>query len=209
MDTTDQQSEMSFFSRFSPQSIRLPEDESAASLGQPASSSSFFSRFSRPSNGPIGATGTAPTDETLDLQLSRWDRLLLFAVSMACSLSCYIVSFLLLPVLSLKPRKFALLWSLGSILFLFAFGVLQGFQNYLRHLFSVDRMWFTVSFTLSIVFSVVASVVLKSTILAIVSCVAQFLAMIWYTVSYFPLGRQGLRLASTVATSQVDGWLNA
>lgn len=198
---------MSFFSRLTAQSIRLPEDESGVphQTQTPAQGlSSFFSRFTG-----TDADAVEALEETQsDLELSRWDRLMLFAVSMACSLSCYVVSFMLLPVLSLKPRKFALLWSLGSILFLFSFGILQGFHQYLRHLFSIERMWFTVSFSLSIVFSLVASVVLKSTILAIVSCVVQFVSMVWYTVSYFPMGRQGLRLASTVAVSQAENWLN-
>jgi hypothetical protein len=187
---------MALFSFTSP--IALPDDEQQ--VHQTHAPTPFWSRFNNAPDNDI---------EDVEEQLSRWDRLILFAISMACSLSCYIVSFMLLPVLTLKPRKFALLWSLGSLLFLFSFGILQGFTRYFKHLFSVERIWFTGSFALSILFSIIASMVLKSTLLAIISCVIQFISMIWYTVSYFPMGRQGLRLASTVAVSQVDTWLNA
>lgn len=199
---------MSFFSRITSSSVRLPEDPAEGSESTASTARFTLPWFSR-SHPTSDNDGSAPPQYDQGEELSRWDRLLLFAVAMAASLSCYIVSFMLLPVLALKPRKFALLWSLGSILFLFSFGVLQGFTSYFRHLFSFDRMWFTISFTLSIVFSLVASIVLKSTLLALISCIVQFISMVWYTVSYFPMGRQGLRLASTVATSQVDSWLNA
>ena len=34
---------------------------------------------------------------------------------------CFIMAFFLMPVLVLKPRKFVMLWTVGSILFLFRF----------------------------------------------------------------------------------------
>lgn len=142
-------------------------------------------------------------------EFSRWDRLIIFAVAMAGAISCWIVCFLLFPVLSLKPRKFAFLWSLGSILFLFSFGALHGAKKYLIHLFSVERLWFTISFSLSIIATLVSSLLLHSTILAIIACVAQLICSIAYSVSYFPFGRNGLRLASNVAIVQADSWINS
>lgn len=156
---------------------------------------------------PIAIQQQPPTEGLFEF--SRWDRLIIFAVSMAGALSCWIVCFLIFPVLSLKPRKFAILWSLGSILFLFSFGALHGVKLYLVHLFSVDRLWFTTAFTLSIVVTLVSSLVLHSTILAIIACIVQLACSVAYTVSYFPFGRQGLRLASNVAIVQVDSWINS
>ncbi len=49
--------------------------------------------------------------------LSRWDRIIVFAACIAGALVCFLVAFLLLPVLALKPRKFAILWTVGSLLF--------------------------------------------------------------------------------------------
>lgn len=149
------------------------------------------------------------TSEPGYLELSRWDRMLIFALTFAGLCCCYLICIFLFPVLSLKPRKFALLWSLGSIFFLVSFGVLQGFQPYVVHLFSSTRIAFTVVFVTSIVLTLVSSLSLKSTLLSIVFAVIQLLSAIWYTVSYFPMGRQTLNLASGVARSQVESWVNA
>lgn len=141
-------------------------------------------------------------------ELSRWDRMLIFALTFAGSICCYMICIFLFPILSLKPRKFAILWSLGSIFFIISFGVLQGVKPYLIHLFSSTRIIFTIIFLTSIILTLISSLALKSTLLSIVFAVIQLISAIWYTISYFPMGTQTLNLASTVARSQVEGWIN-
>ncbi|KAK6462968.1 Got1/Sft2-like family-domain-containing protein [Scheffersomyces coipomensis] len=141
-------------------------------------------------------------------ELSRWDRMLIFGLTFAGSVSCYLICIFLFPVLSLKPRKFAILWSLGSIFFLVSFGVLQGFKAYMEHLFSSTRLIFTITFVTSIILTLISSLRLKSTLLSIIFAAIQLLSAIWYTVSYFPMGTQTLNLAGTVARSQVESWIN-
>ncbi|EMG46330.1 sft2 Protein transport protein sft2 [Candida maltosa Xu316] len=149
------------------------------------------------------------TSEPGMFELSRWDRMLIFALCFAGSVCCYLICIFLFPVLSLKPRKFALIWSIGSILFLVSFGVLQGFQAYMVHLFSSTRIIFTIVFGASIVLTIISSVSLKSTLLSILFAAIQLLAAVWYAVSYFPMGRQTLNLAGSVARSQVDTWISS
>lgn len=141
-------------------------------------------------------------------ELSRWDRMLIFALTFGGSVCCYLICIFLFPVLSLKPRKFALLWSLGLIFFLVSFGVLQGFQTYVTHLLSSTRLIFTVVFVTSIILTLISSLSLKSTLLSILFAAIQLISAIWYTVSYFPMGQQTLNLASSVARSQAESWLN-
>lgn len=149
------------------------------------------------------------TSEPGYFELSRWDRMLIFGLTFGGSVCCYLICIFLFPVLSLKPRKFALLWSLGSILFLVSFGVLQGFKAYLLHLFSSTRIIFSVVFITSIIMTLISSVGLKSIILSIIFAIVQLISAIWYTVSYFPMGKQTLNLASSVARSQVDSWISS
>ncbi|ODV70397.1 SFT2-domain-containing protein [Hyphopichia burtonii NRRL Y-1933] len=149
------------------------------------------------------------TSEPGYFELSRWDRMLIFGLTFAGSVCCYLICIFLFPVLSLKPRKFALLWSLGSIFFLVSFGVLQGFQAYVLHLLLSTRIIFTVTFITSIIMTLISSLSLKSTILSIIFAVLQLISAIWYTVSYFPMGQQTLNLAGNVARSQVDSWINS
>lgn len=142
-------------------------------------------------------------------ELSRWDRMLIFGLTFAGSVSCYLICIFLFPILSLKPRKFALLWSLGSIFFLVSFGVLQGFTAYIQHLFLSTRIIFTVVFTTSIVLTLISSLSLRSTLLSIIFAVIQLISAVWYTVSYFPMGQQTLNVAGSVARSQVDSWIRS
>lgn len=45
--------------------------------------------------------------------MSRWDRLLVFAACNLGALACFVICFFLFPVLSVKPRKFAILYVLA------------------------------------------------------------------------------------------------
>ncbi|RLV95264.1 Protein transport protein sft2 [Spathaspora sp. JA1] len=212
---------MSFFKAFGrtnePNYTRLGQAD--ASLPTPVTQSnnrpsSFRSTFNRLN--PFSDTSiqlqddeNIVTSEPGYFELSRWDRMLIFALTFGGSCCCYLICIFLFPILSLKPRKFALLWSLGSIFFLVSFGVLQGFKPYMEHLFSSTRLIFTVVFVSSIILTLISSVSLKSTLLSIIFAVIQLASALWYTVSYFPLGRQTLNLAGTVARGQVDTWLSA
>lgn len=48
----------------------------------------------------------------------------------AVALFAISVFFIMSGIAIVKPRKFAILWSMGSLLFIVAFGVLMGFKAY-------------------------------------------------------------------------------
>ncbi|CAK9436142.1 uncharacterized protein LODBEIA_P07000 [Lodderomyces beijingensis] len=150
-------------------------------------------------------TGSDPSNvqEPFWFQLSRLERLIGFACCLGASILCFIVCFFMFPVLALRPRKFALLWTGGTVLFVTSFGVLQGPYNYVRHLLSRDRIVFTTIFFLSILMVLYSSVVLKSTILTIMSSIIEIFAVLYYAVSYFPFGATTL----TFFTSYIMGYL--
>lgn len=200
---------MNFFSKYSPlsQNEELPEPVTQPRTGFRAK----LSRFNpfRERNIELQDDREYVTSDPGYFELSRWDRMLIFGLCFAGSVSCYIICIFLFPILSLKPRKFALLWSLGSIFFLVSFGVLQGFQAYMTHLFLSTRLVFTVTFVTSIILTLVSSLSLHSTLLSIVFAAIQLVAALWYAVSYFPMGTQTLSLAGNVARGQVDLWINS
>lgn len=141
--------------------------------------------------------------------LSRFERLAIFGLCLLGSIACFTLCFVLMPVLALKPRKFATLWTLGSLLFVISFGVLQGPVAYTMHLVSAPRLPFTVAFFGSIFLTLYFSVGLQSTILTLVATIIQAAAAIWYAVSYFPMGAQSLKFASRVGARQVNSWINS
>jgi len=140
--------------------------------------------------------------------LSRWDRLLVFGGCNLAALACFIICFALFPVLTLKPRKFAILWSAGSLLFLASWAILMGPMVYARHLISGPRLPFTAAYFGAIALTIYFAVGLHSTILTLVSSIFQLVALVWYLVSYFPMGSTGLRFAARFGGGRVAAWMN-
>ncbi|ODV98481.1 hypothetical protein PACTADRAFT_48233 [Pachysolen tannophilus NRRL Y-2460] len=135
-------------------------------------------------------------------KLSKFERLALFLMFIAASVICFTLGIILFPVLILKPIKFVLLWVLGSFLFILSFGCLQGPYNYFKHLVSKDRLPFTIIFFGSNLITFYAAIGLKSTILTIIGGIISLIAMLYYTLSYFPFGAQGFQMITTVGLRQ-------
>ncbi|KAK6461932.1 Got1/Sft2-like family-domain-containing protein [Scheffersomyces coipomensis] len=136
-------------------------------------------------------------------KLSRVEKIIGFGCCLAASVLCFVICFFMFPVLALRPRKFALIWTLGSVLFVLSFGILQGPNSYLKHLLSRERILFSTIFFSSILITLYCSIILKNTILTIFASIIEFIAILYYSFSYFPFG------ATTVTwfTSYVVGYL--
>ncbi|EPS32089.1 hypothetical protein PDE_07048 [Penicillium oxalicum 114-2] len=162
-------------------------------------------------NESVGAPLPAPSrreEEEGFFALSRWDRMLIFG---ACNLGaavCFMICFFLFPVLTLKPRKFAVLWSVGSALFLLSWAVLMGPWSYARHLVSGSRLPFTAAYFGSIALTLYFAIGRQNLILTLISSVFQLAALIWYLVSYFPMGSTGLQYVGRFGVSRVSAWMS-
>lgn len=119
------------------------------------------------------------------------------------------VSFL--PILLINPRKFSLLFTLGSVFTLSSFSFLWGPYNHMVHLFSKDRLPFTLVYfstligfvsqtgdihlNLNIILSATLyfAMGLQSAILTPIAAILQVLALLWFVISYIPGGQTGLK----------------
>jgi len=163
-----------------------------------------------PTTEGAGAPLPAPTrreEEEGWFALSRWDRLLVFSGCNLGALACFVICFALFPVLSLRPRKFAILWSLGSVLFLASWAAMMGPWTYVLHLISTPRLPFTAAYFGSIGLTLYFSLGLRSTLLTLLSSIVQIACLLWYLVSYFPMGSSGLRLATTFGARRAAAWM--
>lgn len=88
--------------------VRLPTHESppGAPLPAPSRREEEEAWFARESRSP---SARARPSVLTRLPVSRWDRILLFAALNLAALAMFVICFALMPVLSLKPRKFAIL----------------------------------------------------------------------------------------------------
>lgn len=163
-----------------------------------------------PTTEGAGAPLPAPTrreEEEGWFALNRWDRLLIFGGCNIAAAACFVLCFALWPILIAKPRKFATLWSFGSVLFLCSWGAMMGPMAYIQHLLSGNRLPFTAAYFGSIFMTIYFSMGLQSSFLTLIAAIVQIAALIWYLVSYFPMGSSGLRLATSFGARRAAAWV--
>ena len=139
--------------------------------------------------------------------LSKKQRIIGFMICLCMGLLCFALASMYFPVLIMFARKFALLFSLGSVFTLGSFSFLWGPMNHMKHLFSKERVPFTSVYLATLFGTLYFALSLQSTVLTVIAAVGQFLALAWFTISYIPGGQTGLkffsRLCSTFCKSTV------
>ncbi|KAI0920490.1 hypothetical protein AcW1_002213 [Taiwanofungus camphoratus] len=175
-----------------------PEDSQQQALG---TQSGAFSRFySSISGGYIPLRSSERSnDEEAYFALSRWERLLGFGGCLLGAAVCFFVAFMTLPLLAVKPSKFALSISLGSLLVMFGFAVLVGPINHIKHLVSKERLPFSFVYIGSLALTLYFSLGARSYPGSLIGAIIQVMALISYVLAYFPGGITTLRFGSQMA----------
>ncbi|XP_052082419.1 uncharacterized protein LOC127720053 [Mytilus californianus] len=130
--------------------------------------------------------------------LTKKQRILGFILCLLMGTFCFSLASLYIPLLILKARKFAVLYTLGSLFIISSFSLLWGPMNHVKHLFSVERLPFTTAYFGSMLATLYFSLWLRSTVLTVIFAVIQILALVWYIVSYIPGGQTGLKFFSKI-----------
>jgi len=160
-----------------------------------------FSRFYNAVGGgyiPL-RSGERSNDEEAYFALSRWERLLGFGGCLLGAAVCFFVAFFTLPLLAIRPAKFALSFSLGSLLVMFGFSVLIGPINHLKHLVSRERLPFSIAYVASLALTLYFSLGAHSYIGSLLGAIVQVIALVSYVLAYFPGGITTLRFGSQMA----------
>jgi len=92
----------------------------------------------------------------------------------------------------LNYTAFGVLYSLGTITSLIGTGFLRGPLKQLKALTDTSRLVAVLVMFLMIALTICASVWWQVGILALIFCVLQFLAYMWYCLSFIPYGRDGV-----------------
>jgi len=117
-----------------------------------------------------------------------------FGVLLSLSLFMFVLSGAFLPLVLLRPQKFCLFFTLGSMLSMASFAVLRGPLEQLKHMFSLQRLPFTSTYVASMALTLYAALVLQSYILVLLFSALQAASVAWYLLSYIPGGAPILRL---------------
>mmetsp|Transcript_11328 Transcript_11328/g.19822 ORF Transcript_11328/g.19822 Transcript_11328/m.19822 type:complete len:243 (-) Transcript_11328:214-942(-) len=139
-------------------------------------------------------TGIAglPTSESLSIPSGQ--QLVYFFAFLAGGGVFLLLAFVIfLPVIILSPSKFALSFTLGCLLIMVGFAQLRGWQQQLGHMFSKERLPFSAAYLGSIAATLYCALVMKSYLLSLLCSGLQVVTLLYYLMSYFPGGTEGLK----------------
>ena len=105
--------------------------------------------------------------------LTTFQRYMGFIAMLGFSFLFFMISFFSLPFIAIAPAKFAMTYTMGSLLFLSSYTVLNGWKSHLKHLFSWERAPFTSVYLLSMLGCLYFSVIAKSYLGALVFTLLQ------------------------------------
>lgn len=137
-----------------------------------------------------------------DISSTR-ERLTTFAIIAAAGAICMILAFTFLPFVIISPHKFALLFTIGSALMVISFSFLRGHVEFVKHLSSVQRLPFSVSYGVSLIGTLYCSLVMGSYLLTLVFSIVQVVALAYFLVSYIPGGTGALTFVGGVVGSGI------
>jgi len=132
--------------------------------------------------------------------LSKKQRVIGFMTSLILGMICFGLAVSLLPLLLINPRKFSLLFSLGSAFTMSSFSFLWGPYQHMVHLLSKERLPFTTIYVSTLALTLYFAMGLQSAILTPIAAVAQVVALTWFVVSYIPGGQTGLRFMTKMCS---------
>lgn len=112
----------------------------------------------------------------------------------------------------IRPSKFAITFSLGSVLILVSLGFLRGWKAMFSSLSSKERMVPTAAYLGSLFGTLYASLMMHSYIYSLALCVVQIITLAYYVASLFPggaegmqfLGRSSFSMAKNLASSMLS-----
>ena len=124
------------------------------------------------------------------LGMNYQQRFQVFCISLLLSCIFFALGFFVgIPLLTVRPQKFALSFTFGSITFMSSFAILKGPYEHFSSMMAYDRIHFTVvylgsmMFTLYLTFTVGGA---QGYLLVLGSSLLQLLALFWYLVTFLP-----------------------
>ncbi|XP_049771414.1 uncharacterized protein LOC126143917 [Schistocerca cancellata] len=150
----------------------------------------------------------AETQKDCCPRMGRIQRITGFCFCLGMGCLCFILAAMYTPVLLLKARKFALLYTLGSLFVISSFSFLWGPLHHLRHLCSRERLPFTSVYFGTLFATLYFALHVQSTPFTVLCAACQIVALLWFLFSYIPGGQSGImfftRLCSSTVSSTVS-----
>ena len=124
-----------------------------------------------------------------------------FVISLAIGCLFIMFSFMTLPLVIIAPQKFALFFSLGSLLILFSFSFLQDQIEYFKSFLTGQNAIFSISYIASLLMSLYASLIVKKYIPTLLCIALQMVSLIYFIFSKFPNGMKMISMLNSCTVS--------
>lgn len=138
---------------------------------------------------------------------TRLQRIIGFVLCLGMGVFCFSLSIFFIPVLVLKARKFAMLYTLGSIFFITSFCFLSGFVAFFKQFFSKQRLAVSLTYSSSMMATLYFSLIAQSTALTVLFAVVQIIALLFMVVGAIPGGASGIKFFGSMFRSGVSNTL--
>jgi hypothetical protein len=125
-------------------------------------------------------------------------RFQIFCICLLLSAIFFALGFFVgIPLLTIRPQKFALSFTCGSITFMASFAILKGPKDHLLSMLAPDRAKFTAvyfgSMFLTLYFTFTAGGY-KGYVLVLFASALQLMCLLWYLVTFLPGGATGMKI---------------
>jgi len=111
-----------------------------------------------------------------------------------------------LPMITIRPQKFALSFTFGSLTFMGSFGILRGPHAHFAAMFASDRIPFTLIYlgsmmcTLYFTFTAHGA---KGYVTVLIMSGIQLVALLWYLITFLPGGAQGMKVLTSAILTMI------
>ena len=102
-----------------------------------------------------------------------------------------------MPMIYIRPQKFALSFTFGSLTFMGSFAILKGPYEHVTGMLVADRLPFTMVYVGSMVATLFFTFTVGGAsgyVLVMACSAAQLLALMWYLITFLPGGAQGMQV---------------
>ena len=145
------------------------------------------------SEGSLLPTFNRGEEEQGMLEVSRSDRFKGFVVCILCAAFFFLLGFFIgLPMIVLRPAKFAFCSTMGMLLFMAGIALLQGPASYCGSICSRARAPYTAAFFGSMFATLYSSLFMRSYLLTVAASGLQMAALGWHLSSAIPGGKMGM-----------------
>mmetsp|Transcript_1806 Transcript_1806/g.3878 ORF Transcript_1806/g.3878 Transcript_1806/m.3878 type:complete len:251 (+) Transcript_1806:167-919(+) len=125
-------------------------------------------------------------------------RFQIFCICLLLSLVFFALGFFVgVPLLTVRPQKFALSFTCGSITFMSSFAILKGPAAHFRSMLAYDRIHFTVVYLGSMIMTMYLTFTVggaQGYVLVLGASALQLMSLLWYLVTFLPGGAMGMKV---------------